>query len=114
MLIGSFRGGWVFASLLCAIGVFAVAVPAHALQVQGEAYGFWNSDTTGNKLTEICSKDWQPGYFDPCGAFLLGVVDGLAIGRVICPPGDVKCKTVCPPRCLRWLALHCVSEGCSG
>lgn len=23
-------------------------------------------------------------------------------------------KTVCPPRCLRWLALHCVSEGCSG
>ena len=24
------------------------------------------------------------------------------------------CKTVCPPRCLRWLALHCVSEGCSG
>lgn len=24
------------------------------------------------------------------------------------------CKTVCPPLPMRWLALHCASEGCSG
>ena len=27
---------------------------------------------------------------------------------------QVKRKTVCPPLSVRWLALHCASEGCSG
>ncbi|WP_245425784.1 hypothetical protein [Mesorhizobium sp. WSM3862] len=26
----------------------------------------------------------------------------------------VERKTVCPPLSVRWLALHCASEGCSG
>lgn len=27
---------------------------------------------------------------------------------------EVLSKTVCPPLPVRWLALHCASEGCSG
>ena len=54
---------------------------------------------------------------------MLAVVDGLqglpAAITAVFPEAIVQtcivhCKTVCPPRCLRWLALHCVSEGCSG
>ena len=26
----------------------------------------------------------------------------------------LRCKTVCPPLLVRWLALDCASEGCSG
>ena len=49
----------------------------------------FTSKTTGSILMEICGSDWSAGNYDPCGAYITGLVDGIGIaGNQICPPSD--------------------------
>lgn len=51
---------------------------------------FYFTGTTGAKLMEVCgSQIWTPGQYDPCGSYLLGLIDGLANTGAICPPNGV-------------------------
>ena len=48
------------------------------------------SGTTGTIFMEICkSQLWQPGNYDPCGSYLLGLIDAYANAGVLCPPEGV-------------------------
>ena len=38
----------------------------------------------------------------------------LSVKLKLAKPPEKNRKTVCPPLPMRWLALHCASEGCSG
>lgn len=81
--------------LACAGGLgMAFASGGLAAHPITDAYqgGFWNSGTTGSILTEICSKDWKPGAFDPCGAYLAGIIDGLGLGLIYCPQQGVTTR----------------------
>lgn len=45
------------------------------------------SRTTGSKLMTICGNNWEAGKYDPCGAYLIGLIDGIGIaGDHLCPP----------------------------
>ena len=76
------------------LAVYSVSMPfiaaSHPLE---EAYsGFWNSNTNGNRFTEICPRNWEPGKYDPCGSYVAGVIDGLVLGRITCPPDGVTMR----------------------
>ena len=48
------------------------------------------SGTTGSLFMEICkSQVWQPGNYDPCGSYLLGLIDAYANADILCPPNGV-------------------------
>ena len=62
---------------------------ASALMLQGQptddaSSGVYLSKTDGALLAQMCPRDWMPGKYDPCGAYLTGVIDGLAYGGFIC------------------------------
>lgn len=45
------------------------------------------SGTSGSTLMNMCGNDWVAGKYDPCGAFITGVIDGVGIaGDRLCPP----------------------------
>ena len=48
------------------------------------------SGTTGTVFMQICkSQLWQPGDYDPCGSYLLGLIDAYANAGVLCPRAGV-------------------------
>lgn len=76
----------------CCLG--ALASPLHSAG-QSSSYGagvIWNSQTTGSELSKFCRKDWEPGYFDACGSYLVGMIDGLGWTSAICPPEGVTTR----------------------
>jgi hypothetical protein len=64
-----------------ALATLLIASSAHA---QNENT-YWQSGTSGSVLMGLC-ETWQPGRYDPCGAYLVGLIDGVALGRLFCPP----------------------------
>ena len=78
--------------IFAALSVIAVIAHPVATAAQTSGYGqgvIWNSQTTGSELTKLCRKDWEPGFFDSCGSYLIGIIDGIAWTRSICPPEGV-------------------------
>lgn len=70
---------------LIVLSLIGTPVSAHPL-----TYGY-NSGTTGDKLMQVCgSQIWTPGKYDPCGSYLLGLIDGLAIAGAFCPRSGVQ------------------------
>jgi hypothetical protein len=53
--------------------------------------GLYNTGIDGTFLMQVCRADWvQQQAIDNCSALLMGVVDGLVWGRVICPRNGVR------------------------
>lgn len=75
-----------FVGCLCAAAI-ALAPPSAA---SAQPQVFYNSGTTGTILSEICTKKFEPVRYDPCGSYLMGVIDGLGFSIVYCPPPEVK------------------------
>lgn len=80
----------------------ALAFAALALSTGGSAYASqrspqasqqqlrYHSDITGNVVMQVCSDpNWTPGRYDPCGALLIGIIDGLEWGGAVCRPYGV-------------------------
>ena len=66
-----------------ALGLMGAAKPPTARSM-------YYSGTTGTVFMEICkSQLWQPGNYDPCGSYLVGLIDGYANAGVLCPPPGV-------------------------
>lgn len=69
----------------------ALALLAHGAHAREPARTFWSSETTGTTLMQVCGSElWRAGSYDGCGSFILGTIDGLALGALICPPQGVK------------------------
>ena len=49
---------------------------------------------TGNQFMDVCGANWQPGFYDGCGSFILGIVDTLAAERIVCLPPGIEIKQV--------------------
>lgn len=60
------------------------AIVSSAMPASGQQ-SFYFTGTTGTILMQVCPAIWKPGNYDPCGAYLLGMIDGLSAGRWICP-----------------------------
>lgn len=79
-------------SFISAFGCLALAVglaPIHDANAQLTNGLIWSSETDGAKLMQLCGGDWEFGSYDPCGSYLVGLIDGLAAGRVFCPGARV-------------------------
>ena len=46
----------------------------------------WHSSTNGSQVMSLCGQTWEYGKYDPCGSYLMGVIDALSVSRVFCPP----------------------------
>lgn len=72
----------------------AAVAPVHATSSSfDEAYqagSFYSTDTTGQVFADLCGRNWTAGYIDPCGLYLIGVIDALAITHKICPAFGVR------------------------
>ena len=69
--------------LIATIWTLAFAGPAEAQERL-----IWQSKTSGSVLMSICPEDWKSGRYDPCGALLIGLIDGLSAGAVYCAPDN--------------------------
>lgn len=85
------RIGTIF-GLILTIGCLAFMSPVAAHPLEKAYEGFWTAEISGNKLTEFCPRDWQPSQFDQCNAYMVGVIEGLSLGLVVCPSGDTKAR----------------------
>lgn len=46
---------------------------------------YYGSAMTGSKLVTVCKPDVGDGTaWDPCSSYIIGVVDGLSAGKIIC------------------------------
>lgn len=68
-------------TFIAAIAALALSLPASA-----ETRYAWQSKTSGSVLMDLCPPDRQTGRYDPCGALLVGLIDGLSAGGVYCAP----------------------------
>src|SRR6188472_310928 len=71
------------------IGAILMLAPSSAMAQRDFRYG---TGITGNEVMKVCNNDpnWRPGNYDPCGALLLGIVDGLEWGNAVCPTYGVR------------------------
>lgn len=77
---------WKAALILLSASLASSSAAAHP--VVGRPV--YNSQTSGAILMGVCkSQLWEPGHYDSCGSYLLGVIDGLAIAGVFCPRSQV-------------------------
>lgn len=70
---------------LAPLAVFVLALPG-ASSAQDRLV--WQSKTSGSILMNLCPVDRKSGVYDPCGALLVGLIDGLSAGGVYCPPDN--------------------------
>jgi hypothetical protein len=59
--------------------MLALATPS-----SGQSEGIWLSGVGGNKLNDICTTWTSANQYDPCTAYIEGLVDGLAGAGRIC------------------------------
>lgn len=72
-------------SINLAIGLLALNLSAVASSETDPV--IFASATTGNVLMKVCGDNWTAGKYDPCGAYLTGIIDGIGIaGNQLCPP----------------------------